>query len=1168
MKRRTFLKIAGMFVLVGPTLRLGEAWGQRPFRPVLIWDPARCLGCRACMAACQMSHGFPYQLLVLEITSLTQGQYPHAKVSFQEQVCKQCRQASCIKVCPSHALKRTPEGVVTIDHGLCLGDGLCVEACKQKGIKLFNAQAYKCDFCLEFLRLGEVPRCVAVCPSGALIFGDLYAPQGSLAQVLAQSAALKKALEAYQEIVLGEGVKIHPFERPQNARIAPSKRGDRVTTTVCLACNARCGLRVWTRGEKLSWVEGNPYHPYNRAGNSIAYATPWEKSLYETAGICAKPLFDQDYLDNPYRLRVPLKRNGPRGSGKFRPISWETLIREIAQGGQLFLDLGDSRYYPGLKDVLSDEPIDPHAPELGPQRNQFVCLTGRTQGGRKEFIKRFVNQAVGSINCIGHTDICGLGFRMGNFAFSNGRQVEFKADFWKSRYVLVFGANLYAALQPGPPTSGSVLAERAAAKEVKFVIIDPRAHEATNAAAEWIPVRPGKDGALALGFLRVLLEEDLYDKEFLCLPNLKAAQKKGRNVFTNATHLVVVEGPQAGRFLLSEDLKGINTSCPTPLAVDLKGTVQAAEDLSEALLLWEGEIQGFKVKTAFKLFTESVFEHSLDFYAQESGVPKETIVRVARQFAKYAPFSAAFAYHGGGNYVGGTYASYAIALLNALVGNVNREGGYLCSGGGAAPWRRGLYDLKAFPGAKKAQGIKISREKARYEGTNLYKKDGYPAKLPWFPFTKGGLSVSALAGIDQAYPYPIKVLFTYFFNPVYTAPGGRRFEETLKDPQKVPLHVSIDVTINETNLYADYIVPDVTYLEGHYGFLTPHAPAQRFTAVRTPVFKPRTLATSDGRPFCLETFLIDLAQYLALPGFGQEAIKAQNGLLPLQRAEDFYLRGLANLAFNAKVPKASAEEKKLVEKNYLVAEFKHLLSPEEWSRVCTVLCRGGVFFPPETVFDARGNLKKGINLVCFWNEKLALATNGLSSQRFWGTVKYQRVLDSSGQSIEELDAEFPLVLVSHKTALHTQSRTICYRQALQYQGEPVLLINPEDARSLGLHDGEPIEISSRENPLGVKAKVKISPAVRPGVAVYPFHYGHTQHGASKLEIIKAREVLLGGREVASGAVVLPDPKRRVGINPNVFSRRDPHLFHLPLLDLVGGIPDFSSTRIQIKRLNT
>lgn len=1165
MKRREFLKIAGLVCLVGSSLRLPKALGKINFRPVLIWDPKRCLGCKACMAACQLAHEFSPETNVLWIRAGEEGRFPRARVRFNREVCRECREAPCLSACKQGALLRSPEGVILVDETKCLGDGRCVAACPEKGIMLAEGRAQKCDLCLDLVHGGELPRCVAVCPSGALIFGNLYQPEGPLAALLVAHPGLKQALSKHLKLDLPERFSGKPYLRPRAQRRTLPEDGTRLVHTVCLACNARCGLRVWVRGEEIVRLEGNPYHPYNRAGRPIPYDTPLRESLAETGGLCAKPLFDRDYLNNPYRLRVPLKRHGPRGSGKFVPISWEQLIREIAEGGQLFANLGDDRHYPGLKEVLSDEPIDPTAPELGPKRNQLVWITGRSQGGRKHFIKRFVNQAVGSVNSIGHTDICGLGFRMGNWAFTDEKQVELKADLWETEYILVFGANLYAALQPGPTTAGGVLAERAAAGEVKFVVIDPRAHEATAAAEEWVPIKPGKDGALALGLLRVLFEEGLFDRDFLAVPNLKAAKARGRNVFTNATHLVIVKGERVGSFLRVKDVPGLSGKAKDPVVVGEDGRFSSAERVSSARLSWEGELAGFKVKTAFLLFKEAVLAHSLSFYARECGVPEETIKRLAREFARHAPKSAAFAYHGGGNYVGGAYASYAIALLNALAGNVNRRGGYLCAGGGAAKWQTGLYDLKKFPGARKPRGVKISREKAAYEKTTEFRKKGYPSKLPWFPFTKGGLSVSALAGIDQAYPYPIKVLFTYFYNPVYTIPGGQRFVETLKDPKKVPLHVSIDVTVNETNIYADYIVPDVTYLEGHYGFLTPHAPAQKFTAVRTPVVAPKTGCTKNGRPFCLETFLIDLAMYLKLPGFGEAAIPGKGHVFPLLKAEDYYLRGIANLAQNAQVPPAPEEERLFVEKNYLVAYHREILSPEEWRQVCTVLARGGVFYPNEAAFDAHGNLKKGIPKVCLWNEHLAQSHNSLTGRPYWGTVRYEVARDAAGRKIEELDAEFPLVLISHKTALHTQSRTICYRQALAYEGEPRLLINPEDARSLRLEDGELVRLCTRSFPEGVSIRLRFSSLVRPGCVVYPFHYGHTQHGASALTVADGEEAFLGGKALFSGGVLRPDPTRRVGFNPNLLSRLDESLFDLPLIDPLGGIPDFSSTRVKLEK---
>ena len=1056
--RREFLKMVGLGLLVGVGGMPERIWAEAGLK----FEPERCIGCQACVLACQNVRGLSPEGHLAEIVVSEKGRFPEVRVAFERRVAG-------------------------------------------------------CDLCVRF---DWPPACVRVCPTGAL---SLKSPVAS---------------------------------RPQGF---PSGGRERLVHTVCLACNARCGLRVRIKDGEIASVEGNPYHPYNRAGKPLPYGTPVAESLAQPAATCGKPQCDRDYLRNPYRVLVPLKRNGPRGSGKFVPISWDQLIREIAEGGKLFAHLGDERRYPGLKDLLSDEPIDPEAPDLGPKRNQFVWLTGRSQAGRKHFINRFVKQAVGSVNHIGHTDICGLGFRMGNFILTDGQAVEMKGDAKRARYLIIFGANIFAAGQPGLSTLGAILARRVAEGELRVVIVDPRGHEGLSIAHEWLPVRPGEDGALAMGMLRVMLEEGLYDRKFLELPSERAAQAAGRNVFTNATHLVVVEEGHAlyGRILRAGDL-ALSGPAEEPVVIEPEtGRPAPASEVPRARLLWEGRLRlsdgsSVRVKTAFSLFREAVFEHTLDFYAERAGVPRERMARVAREFAAEAPYAAAFAYHGGGNYLGGAYASYAIALLNVLAGNVNRRGGYLTAGGGTADWRQGIYDLKSFPGARKPLGVKISREKAAYEETAEFRRKGYPARLPWFPFTKGGLSVSALEGIAAGYPYPVKVLFTYFFNPVYSVPGGKRFEEVLADPERVPLYVSIDVTVNETNVFADYIVPDVTYLEGHYGFLSPHAPGECFTAVRTPVVEALTGRTRDGRPFCLETFLIDLAEYLGLPGFGEKAIPGADGRLhPLHRAEDFYLRGIANLAENAGVPEAPEDERRYVEANYPVARYRKILEPGEWARCCTVLARGGVFRPEEELFDARGNFRRGVPQLFFWNERLAAAGDGLSPARFHGTLRYR--LRRSGA-----EGDFPFFLITHKLALHTQSRTICYRKALALLPEPPLLVNPRDAARVEISDGERVRIVSEANPEGVVVRVRLSERVRPGCVVLPHHYGHWQHGASELKVPGAERVFLGGREVVRGNRVITDPARARGASPNLLS--------VVRVDSLGGIPDFSLTRVRLEKI--
>jgi tetrathionate reductase subunit A len=121
------------------------------------------------------------------------------------------------------------------------------------------------------------------------------------------------------------------------------------------------------------------------------------------------------------------------------------------------------------------------------------------------------------------------------------------------------------------------------------------------------------------------------------------------------------------------------------------------------------------------------------------------------------------------------------------------------------------------------------------------------------------------------------------------------------------------------------------------------------------MIEPLTGKTKDGRPFCTETFLIDLAEKTGLPGFGDHAIPGKDGKLhPLKTAEDFYLRAFANIAHNAELPEASAEEIAFVETNYPIAKYRVKLPRDQWKKVRHMLARGGMIHwsATELLFDA------------------------------------------------------------------------------------------------------------------------------------------------------------------------------------------------------------------------
>ncbi len=1009
-----------------------------------------------------------------------------------------------------------------------------------------------------------------------------------------QKKAKKDVSLSRRELLIGAAATAATFSLSQSTEASESKQqnwlsprslqqGDkkqaRTILSVCLSCNSRCGVKATVEGGVLKEISGNPYHPYNHMVTPEEYSTPIEQALSKPSPVCGKAHDCTGSVYDPYRITQPLKRCGSRGEGKFEPINWDQLIQEVCEGGKLFTHLGEKRHVPGLAELASDEPVAADAPELGSVRNSFVFMTGRLQTGRKAIINRFVKDAMGSINRVGHTDICGIGFRMGNFAMSEKKQWEFKANPWESEYILVFGANIYEALQPGINTYGAAIAKRLADGKLQVVIVDPRAQNASVHANDWLPVKPGQDGALAMGMLRWIIDNNAFNREYLEAPCPSAAEKIDHCCYANATHLVIV-APDSERhhtFLRQKDIASTGSKnkdecymvfdpvTKQPVPFDSLDSAVLERELS--VTLRDGE--KVLVKTSFQLLREAVMVNTMEEYAGFCGIPAEKITRTARAFSSHGTKAAVCQYHGAGNYPGGTYAAYAVSLLNVMTGSIEVRSGYLSSGGKAVAWNKGVYDLKTFPGRRKASGTPISRAKTVYEKSSEYqfKKEqtgtGYPAQRPWFSFTKGGLSVETMNGIDAAYPYQCKVLFHYFYNPVYSTPGGYRYKKTLADTQRVPLYVSIDTTVNESNIFADYIVPDVTWAEGHYGWIHPHAPACRFTALRTPIIEPLTGRNKEGNPFCLETFLIDLALRMNLAGFGENVIKDNSGkLYPLLKAEDFYLRGFVNIVANAKLPDASISEQQFVEDNYPVAKFKNILPEAQWKPLCHALARGGIFPPYQDQFLGE-RFNRGIKRAVLFNEEMAAARNSLTGQRYSGTVFYQPPADSTGEALEVQDRDFPFQIVTHKMNVHTQSRTINHRAALEIFPENHIVMHLDDARTIGIKDGGQVQLISRSMPQGITGKVRTTKNIRTGCLAISFHYGHIYHGASQIEVRNGESVFLGGSKVISGNFLIPDPRRGKGLNSNDVSRLDHHLDNLPLIDIQAGIPDFSSTRVRV-----
>jgi Fe-S-cluster-containing dehydrogenase component/formate-dependent nitrite reductase membrane component NrfD len=164
--------------------------GVGPPAPAPAWakviDQTRCIGCHACTTACKSENQVPLSVTRTYVKSVDVGVFPQARRAFQVTRCNQCADAPCVAACPTSAMFVRGDGIVDFDKQACIGCKACMAACPYDAIFINPDDhcAEKCNFCAHRLELGLEPACVVVCPTQAIMVGDLNDPDSEVARVV------------------------------------------------------------------------------------------------------------------------------------------------------------------------------------------------------------------------------------------------------------------------------------------------------------------------------------------------------------------------------------------------------------------------------------------------------------------------------------------------------------------------------------------------------------------------------------------------------------------------------------------------------------------------------------------------------------------------------------------------------------------------------------------------------------------------------------------------------------------------------------------------------------------------------------------------------------------------------------------------------------------------
>jgi Fe-S-cluster-containing dehydrogenase component/formate-dependent nitrite reductase membrane component NrfD len=151
-------------------------------------DNRNCIGCHACTVACKSEHDVPVGVNRTWVKYVEKGVFPNTRRLFSVMRCNHCENAPCVEICPTRALYTREDGIVDFDNRRCIACKACTQACPYDAIYIDpqSHTAAKCNYCAHRVEMNLEPACVNVCPTQAIISGNLDDPNSRISQLVSR----------------------------------------------------------------------------------------------------------------------------------------------------------------------------------------------------------------------------------------------------------------------------------------------------------------------------------------------------------------------------------------------------------------------------------------------------------------------------------------------------------------------------------------------------------------------------------------------------------------------------------------------------------------------------------------------------------------------------------------------------------------------------------------------------------------------------------------------------------------------------------------------------------------------------------------------------------------------------------------------------------------------